>query len=121
MSGGSSRWNLRPPQPTGSARSVAIRKTPAGGLSSIVAGGDDRRGIDAAVETPIDLGGVRLKAALRVAMSRVDDVELDQSGAQEPLDLCQRTDEAFALGVAQRLEERAGELVAAPIELGPLG
>ena len=57
-----------------------------------------------------------MHAELRVAVRRVDGVDLDQRGGQEPLDLGHRRDEAFAPRLAQRLEKRARKLVAAPVE-----
>jgi len=75
-----------------------------------------RCGIEPHVETPAELGEVLAYAQLGIAVGRVDDVDLDQSGGQQSLDLGHRGDEALAARLAQRLEKRAGELVAATLE-----
>ena len=54
-------------------------------------------------------------------MSRADDRELDERRGQQPLDLGHRRDEPLAPRLAQRLEERAGQLVALPVEQLTLG
>ena len=80
-----------------------------------------RRGIEAGLEPPVELGVVLPQAVLGSGAGRIDDDDLHQRRRQQPLDLGHRGDEPLALRLAQRLEQRPRELVAAPVEHLPLG
>ena len=49
------------------------------------------------------------------------DRDLDQPGGEQPLDARHRLDEIVLLPVAERRQQRAGERVAAPVELRDFG
>ena len=83
-------------------------------------GGEAHVRVVARVETTIELGEVLVEAVAGMAVAGVDDLDLDQRRGEEPLHLGHRVDEARAVPLGQRVEQRPGEVVAAPVELGPL-
>jgi hypothetical protein len=116
MSGGSSLWNWRPPQPTGSPRRVATRNSPSGD-----ARGAAQRCVEPGVEPAIDLGEVGGQALLGRGLGRVHGLDVDKGGGEQPLDVGHGGDQPGALGLAERRKEQPCQFVAAPIEHAALG
>ena len=121
ISAGWRAGSFSPPHPTGSPHKVATRNNPAGRAEELWPGRTRRRLVEPFLEASIDLGEVRVEAALRVAMCGIDDVDADERRGEQPLDLGHGVHEALLFGRAQRLEHRADERVAPLVEHDPLG
>src|SRR4051794_10194534 len=87
-----------PPQPGDEKRARRMTEV-------IRISGDAQRRIEPGIEASVELGEVRLEAVPSVAMDRVHDVDLDQRGGEEPLDLTHRAHQSFPLRVAERFEQ----------------
>jgi hypothetical protein len=83
--------------------------------------GATQRRVESGVEPAIDLGEVGVQAPLGRGLRRVHGLDVDQGGGEQPLDVSHRGNQPGALGLAERLEERPCQLVAAPIEHAALG
>jgi hypothetical protein len=57
-----------------------------------------------------------VQAALGVGVRRVHAADLDDPGGEQSLDVAHRGDEALALALVERRQERGRQLVAAPVE-----
>ena len=68
----------------------------------------------------LELGEVGAQALARVRVLGIDGTDLDHRGGEQPLDVAHRADEPLALPGGERCQQRLGELVAAPVELGQL-
>ncbi len=64
---------------------------------------------------------VGAQAELRLGTLRIDDVHLDERRREQALDVGHGLDEPRPCVLAERLEEGAGEVVAAPVEVSHLG
>ncbi len=84
-------------------------------------GGKAAGWVEAAAEALVELGEVVAEAVARHGVDGVDDRDVDQRGGQQSLDLGHCGDEPGPLGVGERGENRAGEVVASSIEQVPLG
>ena len=78
------------------------------------------RGVEAALEGGVQLGGVGVETEPGRRAARVLDRDRDEARGEEPLHDRHRLDEPLALGVAERREERLGERVALAVEDGAL-
>ena len=121
MYAGAPSWNSTAPHPIARPCSRASTNPPLGSWNSCVSGWRLRPGLEAARESPRELGIVLREAGLRVVGCRVGDVDLDETRVEQPHDGRHRLDEPRLLPWAERVEQRAGELVAAAAELRPLG
>ena len=120
-SAASPAWNRSAPQPTGSPRKRRHHEH-AGRRPHVVGlDGTCLRRVEAGVEAAVQLGEVRVEAVLGVAVAGIDGVDPDHRRREEPLHLPHRRDESVALGLRERVEQRSGQGVAAPVEQGALG
>ena len=75
--------SFSPPQPTGSPRRRATRKTSCGRAQLVVVPGVASCRLEAGVEAPAELGEVGLEAVPAVAPGRVGVFDLDEPGGEE--------------------------------------
>jgi hypothetical protein len=86
-----------------------------------VVGGAGTRRLEAVVETLGQLGVVRTEAVAGVRVARIGRSDADHRRGEQPLDLGHGGGEPVALPVVERMQDRRGQLVGAPIQLGVLG
>ena len=82
-------------------------------------GGADRW-IKAPLGASVELGDVFGEAVPGIRMLRVDGQDRDARGDEQPFDLSHGRDQLLPLACAQRLEQRLGEPIRAPVERGTL-
>ena len=105
---------LSAPQPIGSPRSRATMNTPESNGGAVVLP-------EAGLEALVDLGEVALEARPRRLARRVLLRQHDDPRREQPLDDSHRVHESRRLALAQRGQERAGQVVAALAEPDALG
>lgn len=74
------------------------------------------RGVESGLEAFPHFGEVGPQAVLGVRAVRVDHVQRDRRGRQQPVDLSHGRHQPGALVGVERLQERAGQFVATPVE-----
>ena len=86
------------------------------GSHLVEVGRDASRRIEARIESVVKLGEVLGEAMLGVGVSRIDAIDLDERGGEQPVDFVHRRNEAPTLGVVQPFEHRQSEGIAASVE-----
>src|SRR5205085_498207 len=99
------------PRGEGADQKEAGRRSELMGLA-----GETQPGVEPSLESPFELFEILPETLPGVRMCRVGRLELDQCTGQEPLDLGHGGDQAGACGLVERIQERARQLVASPLE-----
>ena len=109
------------PQPTGRPSSRARKNHPCGGVIASASTGLPLAGSKPASKRRASSAKYAVEAPARVGRVRRLERDGDGAGAEQPLDLGHRRQQALALGRRERREDRARQFVRKPLVGGELG